>query len=615
MKTESSSNINKKRKLSFYIILILLPFIILILLELLLRIGGFGSDVPLFIESQQFKNYYQPNPNIIQRYFPNPELAPNVSPDTEFFKKEKPLDSFRIIIQGGSTAAGFPYGRWGSIKGMLDQRFKRLYPNRNIEIINTAISAVNSYTLLDFVDEIIEQQPDLVLIYAGHNEYLGLMGVGSAFASRGGRAATLLYLKLKSLRLYQLLERIFYSGRIPTDEGVETRTLMSQIAREKNIPFDSEMYQLGKQQFSENLSLILQKYHQHNIPVMVSTLISNEKDQAPFSSINSSVNSTDWETYRLNSAQYPDSININQLKQQFESSNTAGDAYKVAVNYYTAGESVLAKSYFQKARDLDLLRFRAPTEFNQIINGVAEQYQVTVVDTERYFIANSDQGIPGHELVLEHLHPNAVGYFYLAEAFSDAIIEHNYLGQPKNNYPASKALHDIPISKSDQLFSSYKIAQLTSAYPFTKKQKAIPFPADNDTETDALRKRLKGESWLTIQQHLLIQYQQRKDFSEAAKIAALISDALPEQHQTSYIAGQLYFKVEDLQLAQYYHQRAVNISPQNIQYLLALAQDQYTNGALNPSLDTLTKVLKLDSKHKTAIFYRKKIEHQLSNNQ
>ena len=48
------------------------------------------------------------------------------------------------------------------------------------------MSAVSSYTLLDFSDEIVDYQPDAILIYAGHNEYLGILGVGSVLA--GGMA-------------------------------------------------------------------------------------------------------------------------------------------------------------------------------------------------------------------------------------------------------------------------------------------------------------------------------------------------------------------------------------------------------------------------------------------
>ena len=49
------------------------------------------------------------------------------------------------------------------------------------------MAAVNSYVLLDFVDEILDVDPDAVLIYAGHNEYLGVFGVASGLTATRSR--------------------------------------------------------------------------------------------------------------------------------------------------------------------------------------------------------------------------------------------------------------------------------------------------------------------------------------------------------------------------------------------------------------------------------------------
>ncbi|CAM5180859.1 hypothetical protein [Alishewanella longhuensis] len=57
------------------------------------------------------------------------------------------------MVQGGSTAAGYPYGMGAALAGMLEQRLRRTFPEQPIEVVNTALSAVNSYTLLDFADE------------------------------------------------------------------------------------------------------------------------------------------------------------------------------------------------------------------------------------------------------------------------------------------------------------------------------------------------------------------------------------------------------------------------------------------------------------------------------
>ena len=161
----------------------LVPLLLLGLLEAGLRIADVAAPQPLFITDPRHPDYKLPNPQVVLRYFGDPETAPAIQIETTFFEATKDASSFRVVVQGGSTAAGFPYGLGASLAGMLDQRLQRAYPSRKVEVINTAMSAVNSYALLDFVDEIIAEQPDLVVVYAGHNEYLGLFGVGSAVQS------------------------------------------------------------------------------------------------------------------------------------------------------------------------------------------------------------------------------------------------------------------------------------------------------------------------------------------------------------------------------------------------------------------------------------------------
>jgi len=65
----------------------------------------------------------------------------------------------------------FPMAGWASPAALLQQRLQRAYPDRNVEVINTAMAAVTSYVLLDCRRDHC-QQPDAVVIYTGHNEYL-----------------------------------------------------------------------------------------------------------------------------------------------------------------------------------------------------------------------------------------------------------------------------------------------------------------------------------------------------------------------------------------------------------------------------------------------------------
>jgi len=618
------------KQLSFYLILIAIPFIILLLLELTLRFFSFGNEYPLFIEKPISKSqssvYLQPNPKVINRYFSNETLAPKVSPDTVYFKKEKSEGSFRVFIQGGSTAAGFPYGRWGSLQGMLEQRFKRLYPNKEIEIINTAMAAVNSYTLLDFVDEIIEQQPDLVLIYAGHNEYLGIMGVGSAFAAKGGRLATLMHLKLKDWRLYQLLQKA-YSFAFSSDvlPSKSNKTLMSQVAKEKEIPLDSDLYQQGIAQFTGNMSLILQKYQAVGIPVLLGNLVSNESGQVPFSSIEN----VDWKKIKSGLNKNNALSEIERLNSSLTANNNAGDYYQLALNLQLLGRFEEAKKSFVLAKDNDLLRFRAPNEFNLIIESLATKYDAGLINVQAMFNKNSIEGIVGNTLILEHLHPTVEGYFLLAEAYVDYMTDHEVIASIAASattgsgkvYPRDKARLDIAVSAVDALYGEFVIKKLINDFPFTPSVnqgiKDVALPASRKFEKQALIKRIEKNDWLSIQKGLLVDYQKRKEVPEAARIAAAISTAMVDNHKASYIAGQLYQQLKDWQLARYYHKKALQQQEQNVPYLLALAQDHFLLKEYHQSLILLEKadnlVVKSSPQKQKILQHKTSVKQQIKN--
>jgi len=270
-----------KKKIIFKIVLLLIPIIFFLTFELLLRFFNYGDDFPLFTpmksntEKETF--YFKINKDVSKRYFRN--LSVSFALDT--FLKEKPDSTCRIFIQGGSTALGFPYNDSGSFPRLLLAWLEMSFPNQHFEIINTSMTAVNSYTLLDISDEIIQQKPDIVLIYAGHNEYYGALGVGSTYKFANHPVVVHFIVRLRKFRIYQLLQNIILPIR-SNNTSTEEKPLMQIMAKEQHIAKDSKIYQAGIQQFYYNLDRLLAKYKKHDIPVFIGNLVSNEKDQNPF---------------------------------------------------------------------------------------------------------------------------------------------------------------------------------------------------------------------------------------------------------------------------------------------------------------------------------------------
>ena len=175
--SKSSDPKSADRNWKFKIIAVALPFAILILIEVLLRLAGYGNDLRLFKTDETGKFYYL-NPQIGKRYFTQEINATNGNMD--FFKKEKSPGTLRIFVLGSSTALGFPYMYNGAFPRMLKYRLQRHYPELDIEMVNLSMSAINSYAVLDMAKEISGYDPDAVLIYTGQNEYHGTLGVASS---------------------------------------------------------------------------------------------------------------------------------------------------------------------------------------------------------------------------------------------------------------------------------------------------------------------------------------------------------------------------------------------------------------------------------------------------
>lgn len=374
------------QKWIFRAILVLLPLVILILFESLLRLVNFGHDLSLFRESEIYKGYYEINPHVSKRFFTK---FNGTSPSNDIFLVEKPDSSYRVFVMGCSTTAGFPYEANVAFPRILYYRLQDAFPNRKIEVVNTAMSAVNSYTQADFIDEILDQKPDAILIYTGHNEYYGALGVGSVESVGNVKWMKRLHLKLIRLRTYQLVQRTLAGvlKLIANDNTRPTGTLMERIVKDKSIAFNSETYLAGLEQFKSNMDIVLKKANKKNIPVVFSNLVSNVHGLKPFNSIEST--------------EIP----------------AANDVFAHAREAEKNGEFDKARELYYRAKDLDGIRFRASEDLNNVISDLAKTNKANFLDIQDIFEKASENGLIGDKLMIEHLHPNVDGYFLMADAF------------------------------------------------------------------------------------------------------------------------------------------------------------------------------------------------------
>jgi len=117
--------------------------------------------------SQNEPNQHFQSININSHGFRGPEIS-----------KEKPDETYRIFVVGGSTTFSIrSLTDHHTIPGYLQQKFDESSLDKKIEVINAGISAITSTDELHLVTtKIIEFEPNLVIIYDGHNDVVNFPG-------------------------------------------------------------------------------------------------------------------------------------------------------------------------------------------------------------------------------------------------------------------------------------------------------------------------------------------------------------------------------------------------------------------------------------------------------
>jgi lysophospholipase L1-like esterase len=565
------------RRAIFWAILIALPFVLLGGTEIALRYAGFGQDrEPLFVPSPEQPDYLQANPRVVTRFFTDASQAPSVSIETAYFRRQKQPGTFRAFVQGESSAAGFPYGLGAALAGVLDQRIEREHPDREIEVISTAMAAVNSYALVDFADEIIAEQPDVVLVYVGHNEFLGILGVGSSMRLAATPGLTRAFLAARDLRLFQLMARAYArwrpAGAAPTPSAGDS--LMARVAGQRSIPLNSETYRRGLQQFEANLGRLLAKYRAAGVPVLVGTLVSNERDQPPLAVL---------------------------AGAEGDVAGAAKTAFHAAQDAEAAGQHDAARDGYSWARDLDPLRFRAPAAFSDVVRRVAEANGASVVDVHAAFAGASEHGLIGERLLLEHVHPNLDGYFLLADAFHDALLGSGLLPAPEVPLSDEDARAGMPVSEVDRHLGDYKVLRIRAGWPFATSQQSLVLPPPT-SEGARLAQELYHEriTWPQAQDALREHYRATGDARGHAHVTAILADAFPFAGSLQFETAVALIELDRAREALRYSRRAIALEPRNVNHWLVHAHGLLLAGREAEGRAALAQVLALEPANATA---------------
>src|SRR3990167_11530987 len=133
-----------------FLLIFLTIVLIFILLELLAKIASHTV----------FKDKI--NPDILRTEFEEIYVPP--------FAPKTP-DEFRIFVYGGSTVKGLTLPKVGFVS-QLEYQLNHVFEGKNIKVFNFGWAGFNSTRIRYIFERTINQNPDLVIIYTGENEFI-----------------------------------------------------------------------------------------------------------------------------------------------------------------------------------------------------------------------------------------------------------------------------------------------------------------------------------------------------------------------------------------------------------------------------------------------------------
>jgi len=420
------------RKIAFsFITIVVVPLLFFVLLEFGLAAFGVGTSFDYFHEIDiNGKPHYQEKPDFADQFYP-PSL--NIGPIENTFAKERSAELIRVYVLGGSAAMGFPHKNHG-LDRLLATQLRAALPSRRIEIINTAMTSVNSHVVYAVARSIPENSADFAVILMGNNEVVGPYGPGTFKQNFLSNISLIRGLQaLKRTRLWQALNDLIQSVR-PTDAMQELEWEGMQMFTNNGVPHDDPRMEGVYSHYEDNLADIIETLRDKGIHVLLSSVPVNLRHSAPFLSVHNENLSKEqheqWREHTRRGAQSADEEDWDDAVTQFQEAleiapDYADTHFRLATAYENLREFEKAKTHYERALDLDALRFRADTRINRIIHEVAANIEgdaFSFVDSAAAFEQASQPFQPGWNLLLEHVHYDFAGNHILAAEISQSIV-------------------------------------------------------------------------------------------------------------------------------------------------------------------------------------------------
>ncbi len=420
------ASISRRRRWLFRLIALLLPVLLLLAVEGVFRLMGYGGYPPVLTEIGEAngRTYVSTVSQGIEPFFTGG--GPRGSIERQVVTKPKPAGTVRIFLAGGSAMQGYPQPRHLKLSAFLEAMLSDIWPDRRVEVLNLGTTAVASFPAVCIAEAALDYEPDLIVVYSGNNEFFGAGGVASVHGlGQSAGAMRVLHQARRSALVQGLM-----ASRTQSDAGLDAdENLMDVVVAEAMLPPGDPRRQAAAQNLESNLRHLTSRCAARGVPLIVCTCPAMERDLAPIGqdaeiplppAARSALEQLIAEARGLR-AHDPAAALARYDAALAEWAGFARLHYERAECLTALGRSADAAEAYVQAKDLDTMPWRPPTSSNDAIRRAASDDAV-LCDLEEAFRTASADGVIGWLLMDDHVHPSLQGQYVVARSIVQSMV-------------------------------------------------------------------------------------------------------------------------------------------------------------------------------------------------
>jgi tetratricopeptide (TPR) repeat protein len=419
------------------------PAVFFLLCELVLYLSGVR---PLALTEDPYVGYASSQPLFQEQTGPDgkPLMVTNPVKLTHFnsqsFPRAKAPGTYRIFSLGGSTTYGHPWRDPVSFSGWLRALLPKADGARKWEVINAGGISYASYREAMLVAELIQYQPDLFIIYSGHNEFLEertyrkTAGIPRFVRELSGMLDhTRTYSALRMMaRKFQAEKPEAATGSGSDKLAGEVDDILAKTIGPTSYTRDDVLRRNVLDHYHLSLERIAELAHSAGAQVIFLTTPGNEKDCSPFKSEpkaglspEASAKIAAWVQAANSLTDKPAEASALYDSALALDDRNAGILYAAGKAAYSQAKYPEAKRLFQKALDEDICPLRALTPMRSIVLETARKEKAQSIDFTRLLeektVKESGNDILGEPDFVDHVHLSIDDYRFIALAILDKM--------------------------------------------------------------------------------------------------------------------------------------------------------------------------------------------------